>query len=119
MGEIADSILDGDFCQVCGEYIGDGDGFPQSCPSCRRPNEPDEDDIRQRDETIAALEIVVTAHGYKLHKHTEAHWTIRGGKNKVDVFWSVRYRVGSLKCGPERKPKKFYRKPEEIVKLCD
>lgn len=34
MGEIADSILDGDFCQVCGEYLGEGDGFPVTCPAC-------------------------------------------------------------------------------------
>lgn len=31
MGEIADSIINGDFCQYCGEYMGEGDGFPRSC----------------------------------------------------------------------------------------
>lgn len=36
MGEIADSILDGDFCQCCGEYMEDeaGAGFPQTCAGC-------------------------------------------------------------------------------------
>lgn len=34
MGEIAEGILDGDFCECCGEYIGDGYGFPQTCDGC-------------------------------------------------------------------------------------
>lgn len=34
MGDMADAILDGDFCQECGEYIGGGDGFPRTCVSC-------------------------------------------------------------------------------------
>lgn len=38
MGEVADSILDGDFCQECGEYMGEGDGYPRSCPACQRGN---------------------------------------------------------------------------------
>ena len=35
MGEIADAILDGEFCQVCGEYLGEGDGFPVTCEGCK------------------------------------------------------------------------------------
>ncbi len=39
MGEIADSILEGNFCQYCGEYISEeGSGFPQSCPACEEEN---------------------------------------------------------------------------------
>ncbi len=34
MGEIADSMLNGDFCQFCGEDLESGNGFPQSCASC-------------------------------------------------------------------------------------
>lgn len=34
MGEIADSIIEGDFCQVCGEFLGDGDGYPRTCGGC-------------------------------------------------------------------------------------
>lgn len=34
MGEQADLILNGDVCQVCGEEMGDGDGYPRSCSSC-------------------------------------------------------------------------------------
>lgn len=34
MGEHADYMLNGDDCQVCGEYLGDGDGFPRCCAGC-------------------------------------------------------------------------------------
>lgn len=34
MGEMADYMLNGDDCQFCGEYLGEGDGFPRSCVSC-------------------------------------------------------------------------------------
>lgn len=37
MGEIADMIMDGILCQSCGAFMGSGDGFPVSCPGCRRP----------------------------------------------------------------------------------
>lgn len=36
MGEIADSIIDGEFC-ACGEYLGEAVGFPQFCsPQCQK-----------------------------------------------------------------------------------
>lgn len=37
MGEIADMMLDGTMCQVCGEFMdggADGDGFPVTCAAC-------------------------------------------------------------------------------------
>jgi hypothetical protein len=34
MGEIAEMMLDGTLCEGCGEYIGDGDGYPQYCAAC-------------------------------------------------------------------------------------
>ena len=36
MGDIADAMLDGDLCQVCGVYMENGSGFPQTCASCQR-----------------------------------------------------------------------------------
>ena len=33
MGEIAEMMLDGTLCEGCGEFIGEGDGFPQYCSS--------------------------------------------------------------------------------------
>jgi hypothetical protein len=34
MGEMAEYLLNGDDCQVCGEYIGEGDGIPRTCAGC-------------------------------------------------------------------------------------
>jgi hypothetical protein len=39
MGEIADMMLDGDLCEGCGDYLGDGDGFPRLCESCEEESE--------------------------------------------------------------------------------
>lgn len=33
-GEIADLMLEGCLCQICGEYLGEGDGFPVTCAGC-------------------------------------------------------------------------------------
>jgi hypothetical protein len=38
MGEIADDITDGTFCYQCGEYLGEGDGYPRICPACEWGN---------------------------------------------------------------------------------
>lgn len=53
MGEIADGMLNGDFCQYCGEYLGEGDGYPRTCHACKEdgidvPDEEDEDVIHLR-----------------------------------------------------------------------
>jgi hypothetical protein len=34
MGEIAEMMLEGMLCEGCGEFLGDGDGFPARCASC-------------------------------------------------------------------------------------
>jgi len=34
MGDIADMMLEGCMCQSCGEYLGDGDGYPVFCANC-------------------------------------------------------------------------------------
>lgn len=38
MGDIADMMLEGSMCEQCGEYMGEGNGYPRLCGSCsRRP----------------------------------------------------------------------------------
>lgn len=39
MGEIADMMLEGTLCPSCGEYLGDGDGFPVLCAGCQEEEE--------------------------------------------------------------------------------
>jgi hypothetical protein len=37
MGDIADMLLDGTLCEICGEYIDDEEGgFPRLCASCKQ-----------------------------------------------------------------------------------
>ena len=42
MGEFADAILDGEFCESCGEWLGSGWGAPRLCEGCaaERGDEP-------------------------------------------------------------------------------
>ena len=37
MGEAADDLLNGDACEQCGEWLGDGAGYPQLCSGCKNP----------------------------------------------------------------------------------
>ena len=34
MGDYADAVLDGEFCEMCSSYLGRGDGFPRRCKRC-------------------------------------------------------------------------------------
>jgi hypothetical protein len=34
MSEMAEYLLNGDDCEWCGEYIGEGHGYPRICESC-------------------------------------------------------------------------------------
>jgi hypothetical protein len=35
MGEISEMILEGILCQGCGVYMGEGEGYPVTCPACK------------------------------------------------------------------------------------
>lgn len=41
MGEIAEMMLDGTLCSICGEYLGESEGFPMVCDGCQGPEEDD------------------------------------------------------------------------------
>lgn len=38
MGEVAEMMLDGTLCQVCGEFMGDPTGFSMTCYGCQPRN---------------------------------------------------------------------------------
>ena len=40
MGEIAEAMLNGVFCQQCGTFLGDEVGYPRTCHGCRAPEGP-------------------------------------------------------------------------------
>lgn len=35
MGEIADMMIDGDLCEGCGVWIGEGQGYSRTCHACQ------------------------------------------------------------------------------------
>ena len=35
MGEIADAMIDGDMCSLCGEWLGNGGGYSRLCYGCK------------------------------------------------------------------------------------
>lgn len=37
MGDVADSLINGDACETCGVYFEEsGDGYPRKCGGCRQ-----------------------------------------------------------------------------------
>ena len=103
MGEIADAMLEGVFCQVCGEYMGEGDGFPVTCAGCQEDDFDDDEDMdnpeaKHYEETHpgnwdkrAQNRIWSTAHLRELgigfeSKNDGAHLIVRHGNYCAD-FW--------------------------------
>lgn len=39
MGEIADLIINGALCELCGGFVGDEVGYSRLCPSCAKEDE--------------------------------------------------------------------------------
>ena len=39
MSDFTDDMLNGDYCQTCGEYLGEGDGYPVTCEECQNEKE--------------------------------------------------------------------------------
>lgn len=35
MGKVAEMMLDGTLCQVCGDFMGDDCGYPRTCAACQ------------------------------------------------------------------------------------
>lgn len=46
MGEIAEAVLEGAFCEGCGVYLGEGDGFPRRCSACGGTHASDFESIK-------------------------------------------------------------------------
>lgn len=39
MGDIADAMLDGILCEICGVYLGEEVGYPRRCEGCKNEDE--------------------------------------------------------------------------------
>lgn len=45
MGEYAEMMLDGTCCTVCGEFMGEGSGYPETCAGCGGNDWEKDDDV--------------------------------------------------------------------------
>lgn len=85
MGDIADMMLDGTLCEGCGEYLGEGDGFPQRCPGCggesRRAARPSRTQRQNADRTPAPMNRAARAY---LNEVAQC----RSGKTERPSIWN-------------------------------
>lgn len=79
MGDIADGILEGVFCQQCGDYLGGGEGFPKTCSGCQG-HEPIE---MQPDERVPEI---TKKYGLQVKQLNHSTIRITDGKKRLDLF---------------------------------
>lgn len=86
MGDIPDAMIDGTFCQHCGEYLdGESPGYPRSCDGCKgwqiKPNKREA--IEAAGSSFDEVAALAQAHGMKLRQCTDAHYQL----SHVDDGW--------------------------------
>lgn len=77
MGEIADMMLDGDLCEGCGEYIGDGGGFPRYCSAQCEKDRGVDTGAQERIHAHSAVRTVKCpdcGKGFKTPEAKAQHW---------------------------------------------
>jgi len=102
MGEIAEMMLDGTLCECCGEFIGEGDGFPQYCssecssgrgvvaePTKKKEGKKRRQKRRKARKRLERLEKISTE--FKEHGHlwwilSETHWRMIVNNKNLD-YW--------------------------------
>jgi hypothetical protein len=73
MGEIADMMLDGTMCEMCGTFIGNGDGYPRYCSkACARDRGADWELGKIKSQSQDTISIKITYNGDKI-LHVKAH----------------------------------------------
>ena len=79
MGEIAESMINGELCQYCGEYLGESVGYPQSCDGCES-SKPYKKQIHAEIEEVC----MYLGCSYK-YKGNETHH-LKGNNKYLQVF---------------------------------
>ncbi len=46
-GDVADAMLDGTLCEICGEFLGEPVGYPVKCADCKK-DEPEGQPINRK-----------------------------------------------------------------------
>lgn len=51
MGDMADMMVEGILCEICGEFLdGEAPGHPRRCASCKTDDWPEELTVREEEE---------------------------------------------------------------------
>lgn len=117
MGEYADYMLNGDDCQVCGQYMGEGDGFPRTCSGCSGDDEPfisSEKGASLRRERNARKR----RNKKRNRKNREAAMQFIGELPKSDKPWQfAAFRGGIVCCNPDHPPMMVIDGKLEVIKV--
>lgn len=77
MGEIADMMIDGTMCQVCGEFMGDPVGYPLTCGGCKsRGDDPNDfqQDVNAKDPKTVPCPEPLCERKFRSRQAAAQHW---------------------------------------------
>lgn len=87
MGDIADMLVNGEACQVCGQFFEDESyGVPRTCQECSRAEDESEFDMPSDILTFDEFTEEVTGAGLATHMCNPQHWQIKGGQVLVNFY---------------------------------
>ncbi len=80
MGEIAEMMLDGTMCQVCGEFMdGEPAGYPMTCGGCESDDDEPEFVGDLREPKTVACPHVGCERMFRSRQAAGQHWTDKHG----------------------------------------
>lgn len=86
MGDVAESMLDGSFCQQCGEWIGEPGGYPKSCPACSGASGPSYGSMKRHDNMRSSVKLL-RARAVQFTTHNNGyHLIIKAGEKVIDFY---------------------------------
>lgn len=94
MGEMADYMLNGDDCEGCGQYLGEGDGYTRRCASCRAPEKKTPSQIKkEKKEALANISYAISkliSASAELHElgYTKHSKSVDGLMKNLDLYHS-------------------------------
>ena len=105
MGEIAEAMIDGLFCEQCGELIdGESVGYPRSCDQCSdTPRQSKECRRSNASDDYYACRALAEEHGLRLVRHSQQLYAISPASGR----WLVTFYPGNGRLYADRnKPEK-------------
>lgn len=120
MGEYADYMLNGDDCQVCGEYMGEGDGYQRTCAGCSGDETNDADTPPRKERTEVQRKKLREKRRRKRQNKRNREQVMQyvGELPKSDKPWKfAAFKGGIVCCNPDHPPMMVIDGKLEIVKF--